>query len=166
MSAPNATASLHIVPPRSARDASNVQGKPPLEIALEALEGRYRPQIVWGLFWGARPFSELMRHIPDITKKALRRELAEMEKLGLVSRYVRPGSNRRAEYSLSPLGETLRPLVGAMYEWGLLRLRLERRLREAVPGAEAAPHGARLLVPPDETRPRWGRPLSGKETAI
>jgi DNA-binding HxlR family transcriptional regulator len=166
MSAPDAAASLHIVPPRSARDASAAREKPPLDVALEALEGRYRPQIVWGLFWGARPFSELMRHIPDITKKALRRELAEMERLGLVCRCVRPGSNRRAEYSLSPLGQTLRPLVGAMYEWGLLRLRLERRLRKAVPGAEPAPPGARLLVPPDEIRPPWGRSLSGKETSI
>ncbi len=43
-----------------------------------------------------------------------------MERIGLVVRDVRPGCNRRASYSLSPLGETLRPLVGAMYEWGLL----------------------------------------------
>jgi len=99
----------------------------PLERTLQALAGPYRPLVVWGLFWGARPFSDLMRHVPEISKKALRRELADMERLGLVCREVRPGSNRRAEYSLSPLGQTLRPVVGAMYEWGLLRARLERR---------------------------------------
>lgn len=92
----------------------------PLEAALEALGG-LRPLVLWGLFWGARPFSDLMRHVPEITKKALRRELAEMERLGLVRRELRPGSARRAEYALSPLGETLRPIVGSMYEWGLQR---------------------------------------------
>jgi DNA-binding HxlR family transcriptional regulator len=130
---------LHVVPPGGARGSAAAREKPPLEIALQALEGRHRPQIVWGLFWGARPFSELMRHIPDISKKALRRELVDMERLGLVRRSVRPGANRRAEYALSSLGETLRPLVGAMYEWGLLRLRLERRMASQAAAAGEAP---------------------------
>jgi DNA-binding HxlR family transcriptional regulator len=95
--------------------------KSPMEITLEALEGR-RPLIVWQLFWGARSFSELMRSIPGITKKTLRRDLAEMERQGLVSREVRLGGNRRADYSLSPLGQSLKPVVASMYEWGLFRL--------------------------------------------
>jgi DNA-binding HxlR family transcriptional regulator len=111
----------------------------PLELALEALEGRQRPLMVWALFWGPRPFSELMRHVPGISKKELRRELVAMERLGLVCRQLRPGTSRRAEYSLSPLGETLRPLVGAMYEWGLLRLRLERKARLGAAAGGPAP---------------------------
>jgi DNA-binding HxlR family transcriptional regulator len=97
-----------------------VRARTPIELTVEVLRGPFRPQIVWGLFWGARPFSELMRHVPDLTKRTLRRELAEMERIGLVVRDVRPDSNRRACYALSPFGETLRPVVGAMYEWGLL----------------------------------------------
>jgi DNA-binding HxlR family transcriptional regulator len=96
------------------------RARTPIELTVEVLRGPFRPLVVWALFWGARPFSELMRHVPDVTKKTLRRELAEMERIGLVVREVRPDSNRRASYSLSPFGETLRPVVGAMYEWGLL----------------------------------------------
>ena len=96
------------------------RSRTPIELTVEVLRGPFRPLIVWALFWGPRPFSELMRHVPDVTKKTLRRELAEMERIGLVLREVRPDSNRRASYSLSPFGETLRPVVGAMYEWGLL----------------------------------------------
>ena len=92
----------------------------PIELTVEVLRGPFRPLIVWALFWGARPFSELMRHVPDVSKRSLRRELVEMERIGLVVRDVRPDSNRRAFYALSALGETLRPVVGAMYEWGLL----------------------------------------------
>ena len=96
------------------------RSRTPIELTVEVLRGPFRPLIVWALFWGPRPFSELMRHVPNVTKKTLRRELAEMERIGLVLREVRPDSNRRASYSLSPFGETLRPVVGAMYEWGLL----------------------------------------------
>jgi DNA-binding HxlR family transcriptional regulator len=91
----------------------------PIERAVMALHGPFRPLVVWALFWGGRSFSELMRHVPDVTKKELRHELAQMERLGLLVRDVEPDSNRRATYSLSPLGESLRPVVGAMYEWGL-----------------------------------------------
>jgi DNA-binding HxlR family transcriptional regulator len=97
-----------------------VRSRTPIELTLEVLRGPFRPLVVWALFWGPRPYSELMRHVPDVTKRALRRELVEMERIGLVVREVLPDSNRRACYALSPLGETLRPVVGAMYEWGLL----------------------------------------------
>ena len=56
---------------------------------------------------------------PGISKKNLRRVLVEMEGLGLVWKEVRPGADRKAEYALTPFGETLKPVVGAMYEWGL-----------------------------------------------
>jgi DNA-binding HxlR family transcriptional regulator len=113
------------VGPRVARytlraDAPLPRPRTPIERTVRALHGPFRPLIVWALFWGSRSFSELMRLVPDVTKRSLRRELAEMERLGLVARDVRPDSNRRASYSLSSLGQTLRPVVGAMYEWGLL----------------------------------------------
>ena len=108
--------------PRGSADhaARPTRARTPIELTVEVLRGPLRPLIVWGLFWGPRPFSDLMRHVPDVTKRSLRRELAEMERIGLVIRDVPPDSNRRASYSLSPFGETLRPVIGAMYEWGLL----------------------------------------------
>jgi DNA-binding HxlR family transcriptional regulator len=90
----------------------------PLEVTLGILDGRWKPLLIWQLFWGARPFCELMRRMPGMTKKRLRRELAEMEQQGLVRRTVSP-ENRKASYSLTPLGESLKPVVGGMYEWGL-----------------------------------------------
>ena len=94
----------------------------PVELTLAALEGRFRALIIWHLFWSAKPFSDLMRSIPGITKKALRRELSQMERLGLLRREVSLGGRRQADYSLTSLGQSLKPLVGAMYEWGLRRM--------------------------------------------
>ncbi len=72
----------------------------------------------------------------------LRRELAEMERHGLVCRTVRREGS--AAYALTPLGETLKPIVGGMYEWGL---------RFAAPILHApAPPPARATSPPDHLR--------------
>jgi DNA-binding HxlR family transcriptional regulator len=100
-------------------EAETAYAPSPIEVTLGVLEGRWKPLLVWQLFWGARPFCELMRRMPGITKKALRRQLVEMERHGLVRRTVSPDRNRKASYGLTPLGETLKPIVGGMYEWGL-----------------------------------------------
>jgi len=91
----------------------------PLEVTLEVMDDRWKTLIVWRLFWGAKPFCELMRCTRGLTKKTLRHALAEMERHGLVRKEVRLGQGRRAEYALTPYGQTLKPIVGAMYEWGL-----------------------------------------------
>jgi DNA-binding HxlR family transcriptional regulator len=91
----------------------------PVEVALDVLDGRYKPLIVWHLFWGGRPFCELMRLTPGISKKTLRRELVEMERYGLVQRHSHAQDRRRASYALTPVGESLKPVVGALYQWGL-----------------------------------------------
>jgi DNA-binding HxlR family transcriptional regulator len=107
----DATRPTHPVPPPARRC--------PVETTLEVVGDRWKALVVWHLFWGARPFCELMRHTSGISKKNLRRVLVEMEGLGLVWKEVRPGADRKAEYTLTPFGETLKPVVGAMYEWGL-----------------------------------------------
>jgi len=90
---------------------------------VAVLDGPWKPLIAWALFWGPRSFGHLTRHIAGISRKTLRRELAEMQRHGLVLREAHLESNRRAEYALSPVGETLKPLLAAMYEWGLFALR-------------------------------------------
>jgi DNA-binding HxlR family transcriptional regulator len=91
----------------------------PLEATLEVMDDRWKTLIVWRLFWGAKPFCELMRCTRGLTKKTLRHALTEMERHGLVRKEVRFSQGRRAEYALTAYGETLKPIVGAMYEWGL-----------------------------------------------
>jgi DNA-binding HxlR family transcriptional regulator len=106
-------------PPRARSTAAPVQSWSPLEATLEVMDDRWKTLIVWRLFWGAKPFCELMRCTRGLSKKTLRHALAEMEKHGLVARQVRFIGSRKAEYALTPYGETLKPIVGAMYEWGL-----------------------------------------------
>ena len=114
----------------------------PLEVTLGVLDDRWKTLLVWQLFWGARPFCELMRRLAGITKKRLRRELADMERHGLVRRSIGPEGNRKASYGLTPLGESLKPIVGGMYEWGL---------QHAGPSPRAPVRPAMRAVRPPET---------------
>jgi DNA-binding HxlR family transcriptional regulator len=113
--------------------------KNPLETTLELIGDRFKTLIVWHLFWGARPFCELMRLTSGISKKSLRQALVEMERHGLVRREVRRGITRRAEYVLTPLGESLKLVVGTMYEWGLKQQQARPRRAPLSPVRELTP---------------------------
>ena len=68
----------------------------------------------------ARPwrFNEMLRSIPGISQKVLTDNLRAMEKDGIIIRTVYPEVPPRVEYSLSDLGDTMRPIIKAMEVWG------------------------------------------------
>ena len=106
----------------------------PLESTLSVIAGRTRTLIVWSLFWGPRPFCDRLRAQEGLTKKTLRHELSELERCGLVRREMRRDAHRKVEYALTAFGETLKPLIAAMYEWGL---RFSRVCGLGIPSAPA-----------------------------
>jgi DNA-binding HxlR family transcriptional regulator len=93
----------------------------PAERTLDIIGGRWKVLILWQLFQGERRFSELFRALDGITQKMLTQQLRELEKDGIVHRQVYPQIPPKVEYSLTSLGESLKPVVEAMCEWGLRR---------------------------------------------
>ena len=91
----------------------------PVALALGLLGGPWRPLVAWQLFWGPRRFGELVRRTPGIRPQRLRRTLAELERDGLVRKRMRPRPARPTEYALTPLGESAKPVLATLYEWGL-----------------------------------------------
>jgi DNA-binding HxlR family transcriptional regulator len=91
----------------------------PAERTLDIIGGRWKVLILWQLFAGEKRFSELFRALAGITQKMLTQQLRELEKDGIVHRQVYPQIPPKVEYSLTPMGESLRPVVDAMCEWGL-----------------------------------------------
>jgi len=89
--------------------------------------------VLWHLFWQPRTFFELLHARPRVGHRALRRELAALERLGLVRYEVRNRTLEGATWGLTPRGETLKPLVGAMYLWGLEAARMRRASPEPSP---------------------------------
>lgn len=63
-------------------------------------------------------FNELQKNLEGISQKVLTDSLRSMEDDGIVIRTVFPEVPPHVEYSLSPLGDTLRPILDAMEKWG------------------------------------------------
>ena len=63
-------------------------------------------------------FNELKKSLEGISQKVLTNSLRSMEEDGLITRTVYPEVPPRVEYALSDLGETMRPILDAMQEWG------------------------------------------------
>jgi DNA-binding HxlR family transcriptional regulator len=97
--------------------------KCPAETALAVIGGRWKIPILFQLFQGVKRFSELQRALPTVTQKMLTQQLRELERDGILHREVYPQVPPKVEYSLTPRGETLRPVIATMCDWG-------RRLRD------------------------------------
>ena len=107
----------------------------PVESALHAIGGKWKPLILWHLLEQTRRFGELRRQIPDITQKMLTQQLRELEADGLVHRQVYAEVPPRVEYSLTDLGRTLEAVLNVLCDWGKT---FEEQIRGSEPEDEAA----------------------------
>lgn len=90
----------------------------PVELGLNILSGKWKLKILWHLSKGTTRFNELQRLLGNITTKTLTQQLRELEEQGIVLRNVFPEVPPRVEYSLSEIGDTLKPILGELCEWG------------------------------------------------
>jgi DNA-binding HxlR family transcriptional regulator len=94
------------------------RGACPAEATLAVIGGRWKVPVLFQLFQGVKRFSELRRALPSVTQKMLTQQLRELERDGILHREVYAQVPPKVEYSLTPRGETLRPIIDAMCDWG------------------------------------------------
>ncbi|MNY43775.1 HTH-type transcriptional activator HxlR [compost metagenome] len=63
-------------------------------------------------------FNEMQRQLGAVTYKVLSAQLKELEADGLVKRVEYPQIPPKVEYSLTPRGQTLLPVLEKLCEWG------------------------------------------------
>jgi DNA-binding HxlR family transcriptional regulator len=90
----------------------------PADATVAAIGGRWKIYILWHLYQGTLRFSELRRKVAGISQKMLTEQLRELEGHGLLTRTVYAEVPPRVEYTVTPLGESLRPVITAMGDWG------------------------------------------------
>lgn len=96
----------------------------PKEFTLSMFSGKWKINIIYHLGKeGAYYFSEIERLLPAASHKELSEKLKELAADGLVKRTEVKDQRIKVSYSLTPLGESLLPIVNAMYDWGTKRLR-------------------------------------------
>jgi DNA-binding HxlR family transcriptional regulator len=90
----------------------------PVETTLGVVHGRWKVLIIQHLLDGTRRFGELQRALPGISHRTLAQQLREMAAHRLLRRKVYRQVPPKVEYSLTPLGESLKPVLMAMHAWG------------------------------------------------
>lgn len=91
----------------------------PVETTLALIGSKWQALILRDLFLnGTLRFKQLQRSIGHISQKVLTANLRAMEDAGLVRREVFPEVPPRVEYSLTATGQTLKPVIDAMWAWG------------------------------------------------
>ena len=90
----------------------------PVETTLTLISDKWKVLVLRDLMPGTKRFGELKKSIGTVSQKVLTAQLREMEQSGLLTRTVYPEVPPRVEYSLSELGESMRPIISAMEQWG------------------------------------------------
>jgi DNA-binding HxlR family transcriptional regulator len=85
---------------------------------VDMVGGKWKTSILLHLKDRTMRFGELQRAVA-VSQKVLTQQLKELEHDGIVHRQVYAEVPPRVEYSLSPYGQTLQPVLEALYSWGL-----------------------------------------------
>ena len=120
----------------------------PIEVALEVIGGMWKVIVVRELLTGTKRYSELHRGLKHATHKMLAQQLRQLEGDGVIDRKVYPQVPPKVEYSLTPLGRELGPLLDSMSGWGtrVIDGRAGKTSR-ARPGAPPPARPARVARP-------------------
>lgn len=98
---------------------NNTEYQCSMELTLDLIGGKWKALILWHLRKGTLRFGELKRTLPKITQKMLTQQLRELEASGLVNRLIYTQVPPKVEYSLTPAGQSLQPILDDLCLWGL-----------------------------------------------
>lgn len=91
----------------------------PVKTAIDVIGGKWKPLILFELKKGSLRFGELLRRIPQGSRKVLTEQLRELAAEGIVGRRDYSGTVLHTEYFLTEYGETLRPILASLARWGI-----------------------------------------------
>ena len=91
----------------------------PVATTVSLIGSKWKLLIMRNLLMRPWRFNELRKSLDGISQKVLTDSLRSMEEDGLVVRTVYAEVPPRVEYALSPLGESMQPIIKSMETWGL-----------------------------------------------
>ena len=90
----------------------------PVATTVQLIGSKWKLLIMRNLLERPWRFNELKKNLVGISQKVLTDSLRYMEDDGIITRTVYPEVPPHVEYALSDLGESMRPILTAMQEWG------------------------------------------------
>lgn len=99
---------------------NKIRGNCGMAYTLDLIGGRWKPAILWELLGGKLRYSELKKNIPDVSERILVLQLRELEKDGLINRFVYAEVPPRVEYELTNDGQSMKHMLQILSDWGNL----------------------------------------------
>ena len=91
----------------------------PVATTVQLIGNKWKLLIIRNLIYNrTQRLCDFIKTIPAISKKVLTDNLRALEYDGLIEREVFAEVPPRVEYTLSPIGKSLKPILDAMYDWG------------------------------------------------
>ena len=90
----------------------------PVATTVALIGNKWKLLIIRNLLVRPWRFNELHKSLDGISQKVLTESLRQMEADGIITRTVYPEVPPRVEYALSELGESMRPILMSMQDWG------------------------------------------------
>ena len=90
----------------------------PVATTVSLIGNKWKLLIIRNLLVRPWRFNELHKSLEGISQKVLTESLRQMEADGIITRTVYAEVPPRVEYALSALGESMRPILMSMQDWG------------------------------------------------
>src|SRR6266849_6830497 len=94
----------------------------PVSATIAVIRGKWKAAIIQALMPEGLRFGVLLRRIPKASRKVLTEQLRALQAEKIVCRIVDGKRSERVEYSLTPYGRTLIPVLDVMAEWGKIHV--------------------------------------------
>lgn len=91
----------------------------PVATAVRLIGSKWKLLILRNLMVRPWRFNELKNSLEGISQKVLTDSLRSMEADGIIIRTAYPTVPPKVEYSLSELGESMRPILQSLEQWGM-----------------------------------------------
>jgi DNA-binding HxlR family transcriptional regulator len=112
-------------------------------VLMEIIGGKWKSYLLYLIDQGVRRPTALQRAIPSASRRVLDLQLRELEFHGILQREIYPELPPKVEYSLTPFGETLLPVIASMDSWGESHLvKFEQLVKQKHQEMESLPHGS------------------------
>jgi DNA-binding HxlR family transcriptional regulator len=108
---------------RAREDYNAYVAQCPSRQVLDAISDKWVTLVLTALADGPQRYSDLARRISGVSQKMLTQTLRQLERDGLVTRTITPSVPVRVDYELTPLGETILPVVVAIKQWSEAHIR-------------------------------------------
>jgi DNA-binding HxlR family transcriptional regulator len=89
-----------------------------LHLFMEVINGKWKINLIWCIYSGIKRPGELQRRLSKASRRVLDTQLKQLVEHGILTKVIYEGLPLKVEYELTPLGETLIPVIKYTAQWG------------------------------------------------